>query len=379
MFSTDDSRYMSRALQLAQRGLYTTRPNPRVGCVIVKDDRIVGEGWHQIAGEGHAEVHALAAAGEQARGATLYVTLEPCAHKGRTPPCANALIEAGIVEVVSAMDDPNPEVAGKGHQRLRDAGIRVRSGLLSDQAEALNVGFLKRMRQGMPFVRLKSGISTDARTAMASGESQWITSPASRLDVQRLRARSDAIVTGVDTVIADDPLLTVRVDAWPTEAPPIGWPEGQSVEQPLRVVMDSRLRTPPSARMLREPGETLIVCHEDHQARREALENEGAAVICLPGFDGRVDLHALLGWLAGAEVNEVLVEAGARLQGEFFSSGVADEWVVYQAPVLMGSNARPVLNLPGVETMSDKIPLTLVDTRAVGPDWRFTYRCKPVG
>ncbi len=370
-----DFRMMSRALQLAARGLYTTHPNPRVGCVIVQGERIVGEGWHQIAGQGHAEVNALRMAGEAARGATVYVTLEPCAHHGRTPPCAEGLVHAGVRRVIGAMQDPNPKVSGGGYGRLRAAGIETVSGLLSQQAEDLNPGFLKRMRNGTPWVRVKSGISQDARTAMASGESQWITSAPARADVQRWRARSEAIITGVETVLADDPALTVRLDAWPQgEASPWGWPAGFAPMQPLRVVLDTHLRTPVTARILREPGNTVIVHGKTNAEREAALMAVGARLLTLPEDQGRIALRPLLEWLAQQEVNEVLVEAGPTVAGNFISAGLADEWVVYQAPCLLGSEARPALQLPGMSTMAQKVSLHLMDVRQIGPDLRMIYR-----
>lgn len=373
-FTAFDYRMMSRALQLAARGLYTTHPNPRVGCVIVQGERIVGEGWHQVAGQGHAEVNALQSAGDAARGATVYVTLEPCAHHGRTPPCADGLVNAGVGRVIGAMQDPNPRVSGGGYGRLRAAGIEALSGLLAVQAEALNPGFLKRMRNGLPWVRIKSGISQDARTAMASGESQWITSAPARTDVQRLRARSEAIITGVETVLADDPAMTVRLSAWPEALSPWGWPTGFEPMQPMRVVLDTHLRTPVTARMLREPGITVVV-HGDEDAEREAaLTAAGARLLKMPVEAAQIALRPLLEWLAQQEVNEVLVEAGATVAGAFLRSGLADEWVVYQAPCLLGSEARPALHLPGMTSMADKQSLHLMDVRQIGPDLRLIYR-----
>ncbi|CBL46123.1 Riboflavin biosynthesis bifunctional RIBD: diaminohydroxyphosphoribosylaminopyrimid ine deaminase + 5-amino-6-(5-phosphoribosylamino)uracil reductase oxidoreductase protein [gamma proteobacterium HdN1] len=375
-FNAFDHQMMSRALQLAPRGLYTTHPNPRVGCVIVQNGAIVGEGWHQLAGQGHAEVLALEQAGERAKGATAYVTLEPCAHYGRTPPCANALIKAGIARVVGAMSDPNPRVSGGGYGLLRAAGIKTDNGLLKQQAEALNPGFIKRMRGGLPWVRVKSGISQDARTAMACGESQWITSSPARADVQRLRARSEAVITGVDTVLSDDPALTVRPASWPADDAPWGWPDGFTPIQPLRVILDSQLRTPTSARLLREPGQNVFAHIGSNPEREEALRACGATCISFPGRDGRVDLVPVLQWLAAQEVNEVLIEAGASVAGSFIEAGLVDEWVVYQAPCLLGSEARPALILEGLSGMKDKRTLDLVDSRQIGLDHRFTYRLR---
>ena len=359
----DDRRYMARALELAQRGLYTTDPNPRVGCVLVRGGEVVGEGWHERAGEPHAEVHALRAAGEAARGATAYVTLEPCCHHGRTPPCSLALIEAGVSRVVAAMEDPNPQVAGNGMAQLRAAGIEVRSGLLADQAEALNPGFVKRMRYGVPYLRCKLAMSLDGRTAMASGESKWITGEAARQDVHRLRARSSAIMTGIGTVLADDPSMNVRL-------------EGETGPEPLRVVLDPRLSTPESARMLALPGQTLIVTASDDSEQQSRLREAGAEVLYLPDGPDTVDLPALMRALAERQVNEVLLETGATLSGAALRAGIIDELVVYMAPLLMGNGARGLFHLPGLETMAQRIALQIEDIRAVGQDWRI--RARPV-
>lgn len=358
----DDVRFMSRALQLAERGRYTCHPNPRVGCVIVTDGSIVGEGWHERTGGPHAEVNALADAGDAAGGATAYVTLEPCSHHGRTPPCAQALIDAGVARVVMAMEDPNPQVAGSGRKALESAGIEVTTGVLEAQAHALNPGFIRRMTQGRPFVRLKLAASLDGRTAMASGESKWITGEPARADVQRLRAQSSAIITGAGTVLADDPSLTVRA----IEVP----------QQPLRVVVDSHLSTPPSARLFTLPGETLVVtAMEDAGAARvtEELVAAGAELLCLSGNSG-VDLDALLEHLASRECNEVMIEAGSTLSGSFMAHGLVDELVLYLAPHLMGASARGLFKLPGLEVMEDRIELDILDIRAVGRDWRVTCR-----
>jgi diaminohydroxyphosphoribosylaminopyrimidine deaminase / 5-amino-6-(5-phosphoribosylamino)uracil reductase len=360
--SPDDVRYMARALQLAKRGLYTTDPNPRVGCVIVRDGRVVGEGWHVRAGEPHAEVHALAAAGQQARGATAYVTLEPCCHHGRTPPCSEALARAGIARVVAAMPDPNPRVASQGIADLERAGVRVDIGLLQAESERLNPGFIARMTRGRPYLRVKLAASLDGRTALANGESKWITGEAARADVQRLRARSSAILTGIGTVLADDPSLTVR--------------DLDIVRQPLRVVVDPHLRMRPAARMLALPGTTLVVTGEDHvsDADADALRSVGAEVLCLPVASGRVDLSQLLEQLAAREVNEILVEAGATLCGELLSAGLVDELVLYLAPHLLGSSARGLFNIPGLGGMAERIALDIRDVRAIGGDWRITAR-----
>lgn len=371
---------MADAIRLAWRGLYTTHPNPRVGCVIVKDGVVVGQGWHEIAGQGHAEVNALRAAGDAARGATVYVSLEPCSHHGKTPPCANALIQAGVARVISAMEDPNPKVSGRGHQLLRDAGIDTACGLLESQARLVNPGFYKRMQTGLPWVTLKSAMSVDGRVAMASGESQWISCSHSRADVQRLRARVEAIVTGVETVLQDNPALTVRPELWPDAVAGDhalagwSWPSGFAPLQPLRVIVDSRLRTPPSAAILRQPGKTLIACIDRDGEKAVALEQAGAEVLLLPARNGRVDLLALLQELARREVNEVLVETGGQLSGSFVNEQLVDEWICYMAPKLMGSSARPVLALPGIESMQQAHSLQLTDLRQTGQDIRLTYR-----
>ena len=366
VFDARDHEYMARALRLARRGLYTTQPNPRVGCVLVRDGRVVGEGWHQRAGGPHAEVLALRAAGAQAREATAYVTLEPCCHHGRTPPCTEALIEAGVAEVVVALEDPNPRVSGQGLARLREAGIRVRAGLLAREAEALNPGFVSRMRRGRPWVRLKSAMSLDGRTAMASGESQWITGAAARADVQRQRARVDAVLTGIGTVRADDPGLNVRLSA---EALGIQGP----VRQPLRVVLDPDLESPADMRMLRLPGRTLILTAAPEAPGRRALEAAGAELLPVPPAPGGLDLERVLAALAALEVNEVLVEAGATLAGGFLTAGLVDEWLIYMAPHVMGHAARGLAVLPQVERMHQRLPMRLESLRAIGEDLRFVW------
>lgn len=364
-FSIEDRRLMARALKLAARGLYTTDPNPRVGCVLVRDGQLVGEGFHRVAGEGHAEVNALAAAGAAARGASAYVTLEPCSHHGRTPPCAEALIKAGVSRVISAMQDPNPLVAGRGHQLLSDAGIESRSGLLEAQARALNPGFIKRMATGLPFVRVKQAMSLDGRTAMASGESQWITGAAARGDVQRLRARSSAIITGRGTVSLDNPAMTVRAEQ-------LGLADAEQIarRQPLRVVLDSCLQIEAGAQILQGPGETLIFHRSDDHQRARRLTDQGATLVRLAQMEPR----AILRWLADERhCNEVLVEAGATLAGAFTQAGLVDEWVVYIAPTLLGDQARPLFALPGMALMTQQIRLRQTDLRMVGDDIRVTY------
>lgn len=366
-----DGAWMARALQLAANGLYTTGVNPRVGCVLVKNNQIIGEGWHERAGEGHAEVIALrnaAARGHSAQGATAYVTLEPCAHHGKTPPCAEALIKAAVCRVVAAMKDPNPLVAGKGFALLQAAGIAVASPLMAAEAETLNVGFTKRMRQHLPWVRLKMAGSLDGRSALANGQSQWITSPEARADGHRYRARAQAIITGVGTLIADDPLLTVRdVQA------PIGQ-SGQPVPlaSALRVVVDSHLRTPSTAKILQ--GGCLIATAETDPKKTAALQAAGAEVICLPDANGRVDLKALLEFLAQRGVNEVHVEAGPRLSGVFLNTGLVDEVVIYMAPCVLGSDARGWFDDLNLSSLDQKTNLEFQDVRMIGPNLRIITR-----
>ncbi len=355
--SDADARFMARALQLARRGMYTTDPNPRVGCVIVKDGKIVGEGWHERAGQPHAEINALQQAGKlNTHSAGVYLTLEPCCHEGRTPPCTPALIKAGVKRVVVAMRDPNPLVAGRGFQQLEAQGIQVVNGLMAREAEALNPGFISRMTRGRPYVRVKIAASLDGRTGLANGESKWITSEAARADVQKWRARSSAILTGVQTVLADDPLLTVR--------------DLKIGRQPLRVVLDSRLRMPPRARMLRADGRTLVVTGNDDMGLTNALKQAGAEVACIPAKQNSIDLKELFKHLVWLEVNEVLVEAGATLCGTLLQQGLVDELIVYYAPHIMGSHERGMFLLPPLVRMADRINLEIVDVRAIGKDWR---------
>lgn len=369
---TEDHVYMTRALRLAERGLYTTDPNPRVGCVLVRDGAVIGEGFHRRAGEPHAERIALEAAAGRAEGATAYVTLEPCCHYSRTPPCTEALIEAGVARVVAAMRDPNPLVAGEGLELLRDAGVEVELGVLEAQARALNPGFIRRMERGRPYVRCKLAMSLDGRTAMASGESKWITGEAARRDVQRLRARSSAIVTGLGTVRADDPSLSVRLSAADLAGVDPRADDGVEVRQPLRVVLDTRLEVSPQARIFRLPGQCLVLTGEDDPRRAAALETQGARVVSLPLRDGEVDLEAALEYLAQEEINEVLLETGATLAGAVLGRGLVDELVIYLAPHLMGDGARGLFHLPGILTMDQRIELEITDLRAVGRDWRIT-------
>jgi diaminohydroxyphosphoribosylaminopyrimidine deaminase / 5-amino-6-(5-phosphoribosylamino)uracil reductase len=349
-----DARHMARALELAERGLYTTTPNPRVGCLIVNGDEIVGEGWHERAGGPHAEAIALAAAGERARNATAYVTLEPCAHHGRTPPCAEALVKAGIARVVAAMSDPNPLVAGKGLDRLREAGLRVDSGCMEDEARQLNCGFVSRMSRARPWIRVKIAASLDGRTALSDGRSRWITGAEARRDGHQWRARSCAVLTGVGTVRADDPELNVR--------------DVPTTRQPPRIIVDSRLETPPHARILGEG--TLIATASNETSRLAALTAKGASVLTV-STDGReVDLVALMGELARRNMNEVHVEAGARLNGALLRARLIDELVVYLAPSLLGDTARGMFQAPEIRDLAARHELDLRDVRMIGADIR---------
>jgi len=358
-----DAHYMARALELARKGHYTTHPNPRVGCVIVSDGQIVGEGWHVRTGEPHAEVHALRAAGDKARGATAYVTLEPCSHHGHTPPCADALVNAGVARVVAAMQDPNPSVAGRGMQRLAQAGISIESGVLEGEARKLNQGFLKRMEHGLPFVRVKLAMSLDGRTAMESGESQWITGPAARAAVQRLRAEASVVLTGADTVLADNARLTVRADE-------LGLDAEQTAQVmsrlPLRVLIDGRLRVPLDAPFFKAGPALVATC----MAIEEQYAN-GPECLIVAGSDGQVDLRKLLVELAARGVNDVLVEAGPRLAGAFAQQGLVDEFQIFIAGKFLGSSARPLLDWP-LAQMKDAPELKITEIRAVGDDWRVT-------
>jgi diaminohydroxyphosphoribosylaminopyrimidine deaminase/5-amino-6-(5-phosphoribosylamino)uracil reductase len=365
IFSAADHGHMARALQLARRGLFSTPPNPSVGCVIVDPDgAVVGEGFHERAGGPHAEVVALRRAGAAARGATAYVSLEPCAHFGRTPPCADALLESGIGRVIAAMRDPNPGVDGGGLQRLAAAGTSVAVGLLEGQARELNRGFVSRMSRGRPWVTLKAGASLDGRTALANGASQWITGPAARADVQRLRARASAILTGVGTVLADDPALTVREPALVLAG-----------RQPLRVVFDARLRTPATARLVSDGAPTLVFTRAGSIAARGDLSHgAGVTVESLPVTAAGIDLAAALARLAQLECNEVLVESGPALAGAFIAARLVDEIVLYVAPTLLGDAARPLARLPVLEEMSLRQDFDWVDARSVGADLRLTLR-----
>lgn len=361
-----DARYMARALELARRGRFTTMPNPNVGCVIVRDGTLVGEGWHQRAGEPHAEVHALRMAGEQARGATAYVTLEPCSHHGRTPPCCDALIAAGVSRVVVAMQDPNPQVAGRGLWRLQQAGIEVSHGLMMAEAEALNRGFLKRMRTGFPWIQLKLGASLDGRTAMASGESKWITSAAARRDVQQFRAQSSAILTSSATVLADDPSLTVRPEELSDSLRQ--QLDAQTLRQPVRVVVDSQQRVTRQHRLIHQPGESWLM----RTAPDNAAWPESVTQIAVPPRGEQLDLVAMMMLLGQRQINSVWVEAGAGLAGALIQAGLVDELIVYMAPVLLGDAGRGLCTLPGLEALSAAPRLDFRDVRKVGDDLRLT-------
>jgi diaminohydroxyphosphoribosylaminopyrimidine deaminase/5-amino-6-(5-phosphoribosylamino)uracil reductase len=362
-FSAFDEAAMRRALELAQRGLYTTHPNPRVGAVLALDEQIVGEGWHEKAGHPHAEPAALREAGEKARGATAYVTLEPCCHHGRTPPCADALLAAGVKRVVFAIRDPNPRVNGGGAKLLRDAGVVVESGLLENEAADLNAGFLMRMTRGRPFVRLKSAASLDGRTALANGRSKWITGEEARADVQIWRARSAAVLTSADTVLADDPRLDVRIE---------------TTRQPLRVVLDRRRRVRRTASILAPPGEVLLFAGPSRAKKQAKPESVGAArVERLKLQRGKLDLERVFARLGELEINEVLVEAGPRLSGALLAAGLVDEWLLYVAPKLLGKDAKPLAALAGLTRLESAPEFRLEESVALGQDIRL--RLRPAG
>ncbi|PXV52306.1 diaminohydroxyphosphoribosylaminopyrimidine deaminase [Dyella jiangningensis] len=360
LFTAIDHAHMAHALRLAELGLYTTHPNPRVGCVIAHGEQVVGAGYHQRAGEPHAEVYALREAGEQARGATAYVTLEPCAHHGRTPPCADALIAAGVARVVIAAEDPFPQVAGRGIGKLRDAGIVVETGLMRDAARELNIGFFSRIERGRPWVRVKLAMSLDGRTALANGESKWITGEAARADVQRWRARSSAIFTASGTVLADNPRLTVRL------------PEGEAFTPPWRVVLDNRLRTPPDSHVLDGTVPTLVLHNAQYAPVDPRFQAVELAVVAEKG--GAMDLHAVMDELARRHISEVHVEAGPSLCGSLFAAGLVDELLIYIAPVLLGDSAQPLLGLPSLTDMASRWKLRTIDRRVLGDDLRLQLR-----
>jgi diaminohydroxyphosphoribosylaminopyrimidine deaminase/5-amino-6-(5-phosphoribosylamino)uracil reductase len=399
MFTEFDRRAMARALELAMRGLETTHPNPRVGCVIAQGEEVVGEGWHERAGEPHAEVNALRAAGAKAVGATAYVTLEPCSHHGRTPPCAEALIAARVARVIFALQDPNPRVSGQGAEILRRAGVTVTSGLMTLEAAELNSGFLKRMRSGRPWVRVKLAMSLDGRTALANGASQWITGPAAREDVQHWRARSSAILTGIGTVLADDPRLDVRLPDPPS---------ARARLQPLRVILDSRLQTPPDARVLTTGGPVLVMTAASQgekgsgqAALRAKLAASGAQIEEVPvavsgSKDGEgstgmtrsntpgltprdpsrlgLSLRDVLDLLGKREINELWVEAGPRLAGALLQEALVDELIIYVAPKLLGPQARPLVEMNELRNLSDATHFGVIETRQIGEDVRLRLR-----
>lgn len=365
-FSAIDHQHMAHALQLAELGRYSTRPNPRVGCVIAHGERVVGRGWHQRAGSAHAEVYALAAAGSAAEGATAYVTLEPCAHTGRTAPCADALIKAGVKRVVAACVDPFPQVAGRGLQRLRDAGIQTQSGLLEAGARTLNAGFLSRIERARPWIRLKLATSIDGRIALANGQSKWLTGSVARNDVHRLRAEACAILTGIGTVLADDPALDARWQA--LEPTPLF-----AANAALKVVVDRRLRTPKWAKLLTSPGRVLIAHGPNAAAeRKRELSEAGAHLFELPGAESQ-QLPALMQQLATMGINQVHCEAGAALSGALVSSGLVDELVIYQAPILLGNRARAMLDLPTLQSVADATRFELVEQIPLAGDLRLSF------
>jgi diaminohydroxyphosphoribosylaminopyrimidine deaminase / 5-amino-6-(5-phosphoribosylamino)uracil reductase len=363
MYSVQDNVWMARALHLAERGLYTTTPNPRVGCVLANNNGIIGEGWHERAGEPHAEILALREAGAAARGATAYVTLEPCSHHGQTPPCADSLIAAGVARVVASVQDPNPKVAGEGIARLRAANIKVECGLMEEAARELNIGFFSRMIRGTAWIRSKVAMSLDGRTALSNGMSKWITSESARLDVQHWRARSCAVLTGISTVLMDDPRLNVR--------------DIETTRMPLRVVLDSRLRLPLTARIL-QGGNVLIYTAVQNAEQYAALEQAGAIVCAFPDGNGQIDLSAMLHDLAKRGCNELLLEAGGALNGAMLHAGLMDELLLYIAPQLLGDAARGMAKLGDISTLDQRINLNWQDVRHVGNDLRIMAKVEHV-
>ncbi len=358
-FSAEDFQFITRALRLAERGMFTTTPNPRVGCVLIKDGRIVGEGWHERAGGPHAEVVALNAAGANSQGATAYVSLEPCSHHGRTSPCADALIAAKVGRVVAAMQDPNPQVAGSGLRKLRDAGIAVETGILENDARELNIGFVSRMTRGRPWMRVKIAASLDGKTALKNKMSKWITGADARRDGHRWRARSCAVMTGIGTLADDDPRLTVR--------------DVETPRQPLRIVVDSWLRITPEAKIL-EGGGVLVATATRDEEKNRALVKKGAEVVVLPNAEHKVDLLELAKYLAGRGINEVLVEAGTNLNSALLRAGVVDELLIYLAPHMLGDAARGMFDLGDLTEMNKRLQLNILETRMIGPDLRILAR-----
>ncbi len=359
--TVEDYQWMARALQLARNGIYTTHPNPRVGCVIVNNGEVVGEGWHHQAGEKHAEIIALEQAGEKARNAVMYVTLEPCCHHGRTPPCVESIIQAGVTKVVIASRDPNPLVDHAGIEALQQSGIHVTTNVCRNLAVQMNCGFFSRMRRQRPWVTLKIAISLDGKTAMADGDSKWITSSAAREDVHRLRAASSAIMTGIGTVLRDDPSMTAR-------AP------GVEI-QPLRVILDSNLSTPVYAKILKQPGKTVIITTGRNQDPELMPEFDSSVeVLVMPEKDNRIDLEAVLSELGKLEVNDLLLEAGAELSGSMLRLNLVDELVVYMAPDLLGSNTRGMFEIHQLQSLDDKLRFEFGEIRKIGRDLRLTLR-----
>ncbi len=358
MSLNQDAIFMATAIKIAKKGCFTTDPNPSVGCLLVLNGEVIAKGWHVKAGSDHAEVDALKQVAN-VKGATAYVTLEPCSHYGKTGPCCEALVAAGIKRVVVAMQDPNPLVGGKGIKKMQEAGLIVECGVLQQDAEALNQGYIKRMTTGLPFVRSKLGMSLDGRTAMASGDSQWITSSQSRRDVQSLRAKSSAVLTGINTVLADDPSLNVRLDI--------------EVKQPVRVVLDSLLQMPLTAKMLTLAGESWILTTRDDEKKIIELEAAGCQVFQIKNNERRLDLEAVMVFLGEKQINTVLVEAGAILNGALLKQDLVDEWVVYMAPCILGNQGRGLFHLPEMQTMDDKKQLKITNVRQVGPDLRLVF------
>ncbi len=357
MWSKMDYHWMALAIQLAEKARYTTDPNPKVGCVIVKDDKLLGQGWHQKAGENHAEINALADTEAKAQGATVYVTLEPCSHHGKTPPCTDALIEAKIDKVIIAMQDPNPLVAGKGIEKLQTAGIKTQLGLLEQDAKDLNPGFIKRFTKNQPFIRIKTAMSLDGKTALASGKSKWITGEDARGDVQKLRARSSAILTGIGTVLADNPSLDVR--------------DFDIGRAPMRVVLDSKLQIPVTAKIFKTTGKIVIATVSADREKIKLIEDAGAKVVIMPAKNSQVDLFELMSWLSAQQVNEIQVEAGATLSGALLAAGLVDQLIVYMAAKVMGDKARSLFNLE-ILKMSDVVKFKFSDVRMIGEDLKLT-------
>lgn len=374
MFSEFDSQTMKQALALAQNGRFSARPNPCVGCVITKGNKVVATGWHHKAGLPHAEIEALNSATESVKGATVYVTLEPCSHFGKTPPCANALIESGVKRVVLAMQDPNPLVSGSGIKRLRAAGIQVDVGLMKDEAESLNLGFVHSMKYQLPWVRLKVANSLDGRTAMNNGDSQWITGAESREKVHELRAMHGAIVTGIGTVLADDPSLSVRLSESQQADLSI-----DQIQQPIRVVMDAHLSMPLNAKMLGIPGRTIVVTSKESTDLQSSLVKQliekGAEIVAVASQQDRLDIESVLKYLHDEEhIQEVMVEAGSIVAGAFIESGYVNELHVFMAPILMGSDAKPMFTLPGLVDLADKITFKYHSMTPHGEDVHFVLR-----